>query len=318
MDGKEKISVVIAAYHGERYIGELLASLVAQNRRPDEVIICDDSDNWLTAQAAVEFRHRLNIRYECNNQRLGVCRNFQKAIEMASCRWIFLADQDDVWLPEKIELMAKELAPGKAVFCDSIITDQDLNISNLSHFENRGMGFLSDLPTGHVANQQEIFLKRVPPAGHDMAFDADLRSLFLPFPDLPKSHDTWMGIMGAMAEKWSIVPRPLTLFRQHGQNVSGSGRRMGILRQLAEADRSVRHDTFGWNARLLQAASERLTEQGFNIPDSMGERIAHSQARSLLHRSFFKRYPLICQEYRNGNYFRFARGWKSIIQDVFL
>ena len=71
-----KVSVVIATYNGERFLGEQLTSLMKQKLLPDEVVICDDSPNDLTQKVIEQFLQKLNIQYYHNEKTLGVNNNF--------------------------------------------------------------------------------------------------------------------------------------------------------------------------------------------------------------------------------------------------
>ena len=106
------LSVALASYNGERYIGQQLDSIARQTRLPDELVICDDASTDSTADIVREFARRapFAVRF-LQHQRMGSTRNFELAI--AECRGdiIFLCDQDDVWYPNKIKTI-------EAVFID--------------------------------------------------------------------------------------------------------------------------------------------------------------------------------------------------------
>jgi len=100
-------SVAIAAYKGEKYISEQLESLFTQSRLPDEIVICDDSPDKATEELVKNLMNSspCKIYYHHNDSTLGVNDNFSKAISLCSGDIIFLCDQDDFWLPEKIKHM---------------------------------------------------------------------------------------------------------------------------------------------------------------------------------------------------------------------
>lgn len=99
-----KISVAMATYNGERYLGEQLASLAAQTRPPDELVIMDDGSTDQTQKIVEEFaRHaRFPVRFDRNESNLGYTRNFLRAARRCTGSWIAFCDQDDIWLPEKL------------------------------------------------------------------------------------------------------------------------------------------------------------------------------------------------------------------------
>ena len=100
-----KISVVIAAYRGEKFIGAQLQSIAGQSVPVDEIIICDDSPDGLTRLEIEKFTGILPIRYVANEKTLGVTGNFNRALHLVTGDVVFLCDQDDVWYPEKTAKM---------------------------------------------------------------------------------------------------------------------------------------------------------------------------------------------------------------------
>ena len=86
----KKISIALAAYRGEKFIAEQIESLVRQTTPPDEIIICDDSPDMKTFEQIEKFINACkSIKYIHNNEQLGVCRNFEKAINNCSGEYIF-------------------------------------------------------------------------------------------------------------------------------------------------------------------------------------------------------------------------------------
>ncbi|MBE6377007.1 MAG: glycosyltransferase [Lentisphaerae bacterium] len=315
-----KISVAIAAYRGEKFIGEQLASIAAQTRVPDEVVICDDSPDHLTEKAVSAFRELLNIRYYRNTPALGVAGNFNKALALADGDLVFLCDQDDLWYPEKVAVMSKAVGDEElaAVFCDSDITDADCRPLNITHLESRGYGFLKNLPPGVWEGQFLHCCRRVPAAGHDMALTGKLLEKLLPIPEISACHDNFLGVAAAALDCWHIVPRPLGIFRRHDASASGAGKGVSLLSQLHEAVKSVQDDTFTWNVRLFRAVLETLPDLTPERKKLLAERIEFSEKRAEMNLPFFRRLPLIYAQWRCGNYSRFGRGWKNVIQDLFL
>lgn len=119
-----KISVVMTTYNGERFLWEQLSSILSQTRSPDEVIIFDDCSTDHTVDILLNFirDNDLHNWLVHNNQKnLGYLKNFRKAMEKSTGEIIFLCDQDDIWEPEKIEMMAavmEENASIQAVACN--------------------------------------------------------------------------------------------------------------------------------------------------------------------------------------------------------
>ncbi|MBE6388567.1 MAG: glycosyltransferase [Lentisphaerae bacterium] len=313
-----KISVVIAAYRGEKFIGEQLASIAGQILVPDEVVICDDSPDDLTEKEVRKFGDILNIRYFRNPSPLGVAANFNKALALASCDVVFLCDQDDLWYPEKTVKFMKYFSAGaQAVFCDSDITDVQGSPIGITHFQSRDMGFLRHHPAGKWEDQFPVSCRRFPAAGHDMALRITVLEKFLPLPDIPACHDNYLGVAAAAFDCWTVIPESLGIFRRHDASTSQAGKSFSLADKFREAVESIRNNSFAWNVRLFTEIYRRFPELPAERRELLLSRIAHSDARSRMASGFFNRLPLIWHEISSGNYSRFGRGWKNIVQDIF-
>ena len=102
---KHQISVALCTCNGAAYIGHQIASILNQSALVDEIIVCDDSSTDSTMAIVNDYARRAVVPIRChvNEPRLGVCANFDRAIGLCSGDIIFLSDQDDIWLPEKVE-----------------------------------------------------------------------------------------------------------------------------------------------------------------------------------------------------------------------
>jgi glycosyltransferase involved in cell wall biosynthesis len=102
------ISVAMCTYNGSKHIKEQLESIIYQTRKPDEIIICDDCSSDNTVEIAQNLLSVSTIKSTIirNEINLGFRKNFEKAIGLCHGDIVFLSDQDDVWLPEKIEKVA--------------------------------------------------------------------------------------------------------------------------------------------------------------------------------------------------------------------
>ena len=314
-----KVSVAMAAYRGEKFIGEQLQSLAAQTRLPDEVVITDDSPDDATRREVERFSDRLPLRYVANPVRLGVTGNFNAALTLTTGDAVLLCDQDDAWYPDKIAAMCGELNDREAaVFCDSDVADASGRPAGFTHLESRGCGRLRQLAAGRWPDQLAECCRRVPAAGHDMALTRELLERLLPLPELPACHDTYIGVAAAALGAWRIVPRSLGTFRRHGDSASGAGRPPTWLGQWRAACEAVRNGSAAWNAALFAAVLERFPDLPEPVREALEARQKYSANRAAMDVAFPERLPLIWREWRSGNYSRFGRGWKNAVQDLFL
>jgi glycosyltransferase involved in cell wall biosynthesis len=99
-----RLSIALATYNGEPYLAEQLESFATQRRRPDELVVCDDASTDATAAIVERFSYAapFAVRLEVNATRLGCAGNFARALSLCTGDVLFLSDQDDVWLADKL------------------------------------------------------------------------------------------------------------------------------------------------------------------------------------------------------------------------
>lgn len=205
---KPRISVCIATYNGSRYIKEQLESILKQLNSDDEVIISDDKSTDRTLEIIKEFGDpRIKIYDE--NKFGSPVRNFENAIEKATGEYIFLSDQDDQWVENKVKIMLTALKDFDLVVSNAFIGDESLNIIRDSYFEWRNSR------VGIVKN----FIKNSY-LGCCMAFKKKILDVVLPFPKNIPMHDMWIGIVVELYYKPVFIQEKLIIYRRHDGNAT--------------------------------------------------------------------------------------------------
>ena len=234
----ESISVCMATYNGEKYLKEQIDSILIQLQDFDELVIVDDNSIDSTREILNSYSdHRIKIIH--NEQNIGVNKNFEKAIISSHNKYIFLADQDDIWIPARIDIMFHELAKPKAL----VVT------GNMLFIDGDGAPMLPSikrLDSSDSAKKNKniwrIFLGKAAYFGSAMAFSRDLCEVILPFPDFIESHDLWIAMAGIQVGG-NIHCNNRVLYRRiHSNNVSLMSRkvfkvflsRLIFVRQLLE------------------------------------------------------------------------------------
>lgn len=234
----------MAAYNGRRYIEEQLRSILVQLEPGDEVIVVDDGSRDGTPEL-VEALGDGRVRVRRNPQNLGVVRSFGRAITEARGEVIFLADQDDLWMPGKVERVLRDFSDPEVqvVVTDAYVFDER-QVWLDTFFQVRGSG------PGIVRNTfKNAFV------GCCMAFRADLRETVLPLPEGVPMHDWWIGLLGSVRGRASFIDEPLIAYRRHAgtaTTVNASGLR-GKLRQLPHL--------LGQRWRIASGVARRVLER---------------------------------------------------------
>ena len=122
------VSVVIATFNGEKYIREQLNSILAQTLMPDEIIVSDDNSTDHTWEILNEYKSEYPSLFHLyrNSEKHGPHNNFKYAFRFVTCDVVAPCDQDDIWMPEKLERSVTALTEGVSlVFCQEIIRHEN-------------------------------------------------------------------------------------------------------------------------------------------------------------------------------------------------
>jgi glycosyltransferase involved in cell wall biosynthesis len=206
------VSVVLGTYNGGVYLSEQLDSLFSQTYPNIEIIAVDDGSSDDTVRILQEYavRHPA-MKVFVNERNLGFIKNFEKGCNLSGGELISLCDQDDWWMPGKVERMVAAIGDHPMIYCDSELCDGSLaylgrNISDIVHFQSF-----------YDCRQLCVFSRMY---GHATLIR---RSLFLqasPFrEEIP--HDGWLAYHATLYGGVKYLPEALVKYRQHEGNVFG-------------------------------------------------------------------------------------------------
>src|SRR3984957_18382181 len=212
MNEQPLVSVVIGTFNGEVYLEEQLRSVLAQTYTHLEILAIDDGSSdgtvrILRAHAALDPRIRLVV----NERNLGFIRNFEKGCSLSTGHWIALCDQDDYWMPDKVEKMVAAIGQYPMIYCDSELCGEDLQplgkkISDLVHYQS-----FDD------CRQLCVFSRMY---GHATLITRELFDKASPFrEEVP--HDGWLAFHATLFGGVAYLAEPLVKYRQHAGNVFG-------------------------------------------------------------------------------------------------
>lgn len=335
------LSIAMCTYNGANYLREQLDSFSRQTRLPDELVICDDCSKDETAEIVKKFAAEslFPVHFYVNETNLGTTKNFEKAIEASRGDIIFLSDQDDIWLPEKLrkfEAAFERDAEVGLFFCDAELVDKDLKSLNLNNWD--ALEFTSEQREKILTGSFTILLYRNVITGCTMAFRAEFKDIILPIPEYLYNviHDYWLAIVLSSVCKIGLIDEPLVKYRQHPAQQIGTRK---DLQAIAGSDSksntgrfSPKHlvEKFGRiysfedlckRLERLETVHSRLVAADKNFYrdsiDELARHIMHLRSRTKIRKRKLLRVPLIIRELTSLRYKRYSSGAASALKDLF-
>ncbi|MFX0092783.1 MAG: glycosyltransferase family 2 protein [Candidatus Hodarchaeota archaeon] len=207
------VSVAIATYNGEKFLKEQLDSIYKQTYKNIEVVVSDDCSIDGTVKILDEYKQKFGLKYSVNEQNLGVVKNFERAISRCQGEYIALADQDDIWLPEKIQILVDNIRHYSLVCSCAYLIDQNKGIIRTLKWNEYGV------PT-KKENQFQVLAYRNFVAGCTSLFKRNLLSLAFPIPKGMSFHDWWFALVASKMNGVKHLNSPLLYHRQHWSNLT--------------------------------------------------------------------------------------------------
>ena len=230
MQTKKNLSIALCTYNGAPYLEGQLESIAAQTLQPDELVVCDDGSTDSTLELLSDFKGRVpfDVRIYRNITNLGSTRNFEQAITLCEGEIIALSDQDDIWLPEKLEKLVKALSDNPETafaFSDAEVVDDQLRPMHYRLWESGNVQFSRRLQNRFRKHGPlDVLIKRYIVTGATMVFRSSLKDIILPI-QTSWVHDGWIAfIAAAIGKNGEFVDEPLILYRQHTNQQIGASK----------------------------------------------------------------------------------------------
>ena len=209
MNKQPLVSVAMCTYNGEKFINQQLDSILSQTYGNLEVVIVDDCSTDDTFNIINEYA-RKDDRVKCfkNEINLGYNKNFERAIKLTTGELIAISDQDDIWLPHKIESLLNNIGDHWLIFSNSsLINDEgEPQKDTILYGYNPAIhGYKGLLVANFIT-------------GHTTLFKREFLNNFLPVPSAG-FYDWWMGFVALYHQKITFLDEVLTQYRVHDDSV---------------------------------------------------------------------------------------------------
>jgi len=312
------LSVALCTWNGAAWLPQFLESLAAQERLPDELVIQDDASDDATIAVATAFAAEapFEVRIEINEVRVGSTANFELALRRCHGHFIALADQDDVWYPEKLRVLVHELELDPTV--TMVLSDADL-IDETGRPIGRRLWqtrLVERTLRNHAVVSGKLFAHRALTTGCTVVLRRRALEAAIPFPPIladpvaPMRHDRWLSLVAAAVGTVRSIPEPLLGFRIHPEQETGVLVRRQLSVALARAALGVARDDpsrpVEWHrvrAAQLEVAAERADLVGDFDSAAMLRQVAeHQRHRTLDAGTLAGRVRLVAGGFRAGEY----------------
>ena len=219
------ISILMATYNGEKYLGEQIESLFDQTANDFNLWVQDDNSTDSTWEILELYKRRFpdKINLLRNKTNMGAKDNFLHMMANIKDDYVMLCDQDDVWLPNKIEVTRakmKELekvhtknAP-LLVHTDLKVVDKALEVVSPSYKKSTNRNY-NRMEYRHVVTMNNV-------SGCTVMYNGALAEYLTKIPSFCVMHDFWLQLVVATFGKLDHVDEPTILYRQHGENALGA------------------------------------------------------------------------------------------------
>lgn len=268
------IDIVLATYNGQAFLAQQIKSIqdnVGYYKWVNQIIVTDDgsTDNTSNIVATLAEQDSKIIWIENTSGSQGPKDNFAFGLSQTTAEYIMLCDQDDIWLPHKIEHSIKHLKQIEStslpqtpllIFSDKQIVDENLQPICSSYFKLKNISKEWHLQFNQLCQQNVI-------SGCTMLFNRALIDKALPIPEKAYMHDWWFALVAHRCGEIVFIDQALIQYRQHHANVIGAKHR-GLLSLCFQFFKHLKAFKKSQQAIINQAIAFKVFEQKNNLlPD---------------------------------------------------
>ncbi len=316
----QTVSVAMCTFNGAQYLPHQLDSILRQSSLPDELVVCDDGseDETIAVLSAFAKEAPFPVHVHRNAERLRFSGNFAKCIGLCEGDLIVLTDQDDEWMPDRVEETRKAFIANPALtftFSDAPLMDGEGNALGSSIYSNFPI-----MPADRARFEQGTNLL---PAiarwgfiyGCTIAFRARYRPLVLPVPET-WSHDEWITlVLSAIGP--STRQAPVTRYRQHSIQSVGVGdwSFQGHLRMAKRRDAEA-YNTEIAHYEKAQAAARVHAELSATLVPVLEDKLAFLRRRQTLRLGGLSKLPTFLTMVSKLDHWHYGAGLRSVFKDA--
>lgn len=231
------ISIILCTYNGEKFIEEQVDSILNQSYSNIELVISDDASSDTTPVVLKKYENDPRCKIFFQKQNLGLSENFAFAAKQSKGEFLAFADQDDIWLKDKIDSLYNAIGNSLLVYSDSLLVNERGESLNKK---------LSDIRKMYTGNDSRGYFMYSVVWGHGMLIRRELLERSLPIPE-GVHHDVWLAFKALTLGGIVYLDKVTTHYRQHETSTSKT------IRQKQETRKNeVRYNDYKKQLNWLQ------------------------------------------------------------------
>ncbi|MBB1063148.1 glycosyltransferase family 2 protein [Limosilactobacillus fastidiosus] len=216
------VAILMSTFNGEKYLSSQIDSIIKQTYKNWHLYIRDDGSSDGTRDIIQQYSNKYsNITFfnKNNMENKGVVKSFMELLEKTDADYYMFSDQDDVWLPKKVELSINKIQNDNVdtplcVFSELKVVDANLNPIRLMNNKNIWFDFIHFM-FGNCVTGCTILINRSLKEKLQIN-KTNLSNIYM--------HDWWIALYASAFGKLLYIKHPTLLYRQHSSNVEGSQR----------------------------------------------------------------------------------------------
>ncbi|MQT58764.1 glycosyltransferase [Pseudomonas sp. FSL R10-1350] len=212
------VTVCMAAYNGEKYLREQIDSVLSELAGTDELVVVDDCSSDATYKLLLSYSAKdPRVKVFKNAYNSGVVKTFETALSYAQNDIVFLADQDDIWMPGRVDTCLAIFKSKPEV--SAVLVNAEI----LAFQEKTGLSFYPAGLEPKLTITSQLLRNQF--IGCCLCFRRSMLKIALPFPTSISMHDWWLGCCTLLSGSVCFVNESKIYYRRHSTNASPSQRR---------------------------------------------------------------------------------------------
>ena len=242
----------MCTYNGAKYLQSQMDTIINQTRPADEIIVVDDNSTDDTVKILQQYCHKCkSIKIYVNENNIGFLKNFSKALSKTTGDYVALADQDDLWADNHLEVLLNNI--GEKAIC--------IGEAELIDYKGKRLGVTFNqlrsnlcIPDDDISKAYRIIYNYNPYRGADMLIDRRWLHDFLPVPNDVGYHDTFFAACASLSSGIRVIEDIVSYYRIHEEQVTKKVLKVNLFGELKNRRH---HICFDGKPQIIKVFHER-------------------------------------------------------------